>query len=195
MRTERLRASAKFCRFGGYFVLLAGIVATVEGPAPVIHQIYSANRWPVASAVVKQFSQHSRIDMYRERNGFHPRVYWMEFQVALGLPAAQCPPPMRTATRDGDACTGLYATLETDSPAAAWRRGSRHPILSTVQVHYDASGASGNRVLFVGESAKDTYPWRELAVAAGIFAFALLLFFVSVRTNAKADKWEILERS
>lgn len=195
MRTERLRARAKFCRYGGYFVLLAGIVATVEGPAPAIHQLYSAKRWPVASAIVKQFSQHTRVDTYRQENGFHPKVYWMEFHVELDVPAAQCPPPMRAHTKDGDACIGLYSTRETDSPAAAWRWGSRHPILSTVPVHYDPSGAAGNSVVFVGESAKNTYPWREIGVAAAIFAFAVLLFIVAARTNAKADKWEILERS
>lgn len=193
MRTERLRARAKFCRFAGYCLLLAGVIATVEGPAPVIHQLYSANRWPAASAVVKHFSQHSRVDMYRERNGFHPKVYWMEFQLALGLPAAQCPPPMRARTNDGDACIGLYTTLEADSPATAWRWGSRHPILSTVQVRYDPSGAAGNRVFFIGEPIKHIYPWRQIAVAAAIFSFAVFLFVVAARTNAKADKWQILE--
>lgn len=195
MRTERLHMRAKLLRFGGYFVLFGSLISALEGPLPIIRRLYAASHWPVASAEVKHFSRQSRVNELRERNGFHPTVYWEDFQVALDLPAAQCPPPMRTVTKGGDSCVGHYITLETDSFADASRWGLRHPIRSAVQVHYDPSGAAGNHVFFMGESAKNIYPWNGIAVSIGIFAFAVLLFVLAARTYAKADKWEILERS
>jgi len=196
MRSGRLRVQAKLTRFSGYFVIVVALTFALQGPVPVIHHIYEANlHWPVTSAVVKKLTLQSRVDMNRRRRGFHPTVYWMEFSVALDLSIAQCPAAMRVGSSGVDQCIGVYTTLETESHDDALRWGLRHRILSAVQVHYDPAGSFGNRVFFIGESIKNTYPWNEIAEMNGIFAFAALLFVLAGRTNAKASKWEVLERN
>ena len=190
MRAARLRVKAKLCRLGGYFCLVGTVFCFTNGEGPRIWQQYHATHsWPAMSAVVKKFTQHSRTDI-EKRNGFYVPLYWMEFKVALNLSPEQCPPTMRRSMSGVPQCIGIYNTVWTDSAKENWRWGSRHHILSTVQVHYDPTGKSGSEVFFAGESTRDIYPWGY--IGRGLFALFLSVLCVLCARSAisKAQRWE-----
>ena len=87
-------------------------------------------------------------------------------------------------------CIGIYNTLWTDSEQQNWRWGSKHPVLSTVQVHYDPTGRSGSTVFFAGEAVEDTYPWKDAAGAAFVLLISLFCFISARSDLAKAERGE-----
>jgi hypothetical protein len=185
----RLHTRAKLCRFGAYFACAFTLIWCAAGPLPLVYQQYRAeHEWPMAEAKVKSFHQQSRT-IHPDR-GWSYRVYWMEFLVTLDLPISECPGPMRTSDHGSALCAGTYRSMETKSAADAWKWGSRHPILSSVKVHYSPKGEAGNRVFFAGEPASRTYPWKEIF---GVFVMMLitgLLFAVAAKQEKRADRLE-----
>lgn len=174
---------------GGYICLVLGIFWAL-GRQPRPSEQFRANHgWPVASAVVKSLSQRSRMDVERKHKSSVP-VYGMEFTVLLDLPLEQCPPPMRTTFRGVAGCFGTYNTVWTDSAKENWEWGSRHPVLSTVQVHYDPTGKSGSVVFFAGEPWADAYPWREYIFGLFMVFMSFLCFLAARSATAKAEMGE-----
>jgi hypothetical protein len=114
----------------------------------------------------------------------------MEFTVALDLSPQKCPSSMRRTVRGVVQCLGIYNTRWTDSEQLNWQWGSKHRLLSTVQVHYDPTGKSGSTVFFVGEPINDAYPWTDIA-GCGFLLFLSFLCFMAARSNLrKAEQWE-----
>jgi hypothetical protein len=156
----RLHTKAKLCRYAAYFASVITLISGMSGPLPLVYQQYRAeHQWPIASATVKSFRQP--LQTVHPSRGSSYAVYWMEFLVIVDLPISDCPRPMPTVANGSGLCAGIYRTIGTKSSADAWQWGSRHPILSRVQVHYDPNGGLGNRVFFAANLPTASIPGRE----------------------------------
>jgi hypothetical protein len=183
--SRRLHTRAKLCWFAAYFGAVATFISGMVGPLPL-----ADHQWPLASASIESFRQHSRIIQTTDSTRFSYRVYWMEFRVILDLPVSQCPRPMQIGANASGECVGLYRTIEAKSASDNWQWGSRHPIHTKVQVHYDPKGGLGNQVFFAGEGFHRVYPWTGIW---GVFVMGILtgiMFVVAAGQARRADRLE-----
>jgi hypothetical protein len=168
----------------------SALVRRRQGPR-VWQQCITEQRWPVASAVIRDFTPHSRTDLAKRNNSYVP-VYWMKFTVALDVSPQKCPSSMRRSIRGAVECVGIYETVWSTSEERNWQWGSKHQLLSTVQVRYDPTGNSGATVFCVGEPLRDGHAWTDIAGLCFMLALSLVCFISAKAEITKADRWELL---
>jgi hypothetical protein len=172
--------SPKGLRYAAYFVFFIGTLFGLV-TLRIAHQEYRAqDTWPIASGEVLSSEEQSRV--VRGSSGPNSTVYWMRFTVVFDPPLDQCRPGMLWIMAGGPTrCVGTFNTLEgSRMDAYEWTR--RHPVRSSVQVHYEPHGTG---VRFAGESISNTYPWKNVFVTFAIFfvGFGLLRFARWVEDN------------
>jgi hypothetical protein len=183
-----LSTQAAGLRYAGYFVLVIALLSTIQWISIPFEDYVMEHRWPAASGVVVGRHENQKEVQPPSIGQNRYWVYWAEFEVTLSIPLNQCPVGTTFVNRRPAQCIVEVTSPHRRSRANAIQWLVRHPLNSTMTVHYDR--ASG-RAFAGGESIADLYPWREMGLtviiammAAALLALARKLPAISGNTQA-----------
>ncbi|HYX53423.1 MAG TPA: hypothetical protein VE783_08215 [Candidatus Limnocylindrales bacterium] len=168
-------------RWAGYFVLVIAALSSLDWLATIRRDYVMEHHWPAATGTVYSMTEQSReVDPPSLRQRQRTTYYWAQFDVLLQLSPEQCPGGLLARNAQQPECQIIVRSPASTSPAAVVRWFRRHPVNSTVAIHYNP--ASG-RTWMGGESPLDIYPMGKIAVTCVMLTLAAILLLIARRLS------------